>query len=252
MDQPLTDRLAGPARRARQFRRYPFICALLGAAAALWAVPATAAPVTFLYQSTIDTTAIGGAPGTAISLQYTFESTLANGSGLGSISANEGTYGPFAGVLTIGGEQVSVGPAGTSIDVRNDVLGKSPIGVVPQDRYIVFGNGAAAFTGTIAGLRVTSFGFSLDDNDGIMFTDTSLPVSPGFALAADTQTLSVSLEQTGVDRPPLFGLGGRIGDTTPFSLTLADQVPEPAGITLLGIGLAGFGLLRRRRALTDS
>ncbi len=46
-----------------------------------------------------------------------------------------------------------------------------------------------------------------------------------------------------------FGLGGPIGsrDNLAFSLSAADPVPEPSTLLLLGFGLAGLGLVGRRK-----
>jgi hypothetical protein len=169
--------------------------ALATAAALCVASTAGAAPLTFLYQTTIDATAIGGSATEALSLEYTFDTTLVNGSGPTFPNPQVGSYGPISGTLTLGGDSVSLvtgNPFSTGITVINDGGGSSLI-----DSYDVRGGNASAFSGTIAGFNVTFFRFILADIDATMFSNTDLPGTLGFLPEVNFQQVRLTLDTDG-------------------------------------------------------
>jgi hypothetical protein len=83
--------------------------ALAGAlvsAVGLLSVPSVvrAALITFLFQSTIDASQLGGTVNAPFSVEYTFDSGLLDGSGPGG---GAGSYGPISGTLTVDSESVT-------------------------------------------------------------------------------------------------------------------------------------------------
>jgi hypothetical protein len=84
-------------------------------------------------------------------------------------------------------------------------------------------------------------------------TSKTFDFVPGVAGAIDTLTVmgAGTLTLTGFDPTPgnyVLTTQGPTGVNVTFSVTsMANAVPEPASLAILGGALAGFGLLRRRR-----
>jgi hypothetical protein len=229
-----------------------FGAAAIAVALGVASAPALAAPVTFLYQTTIDATAIGGSATEALSLEYTFDTTLANGTGPFGTNSATGSYGPLTATLTLGSESVGItqgGPASTGITVINNG-GTTFV----ADNYGVRGGSTSNFAGTLGGANVKFFQFSLIDDDATMFSDTSLPDTLGFLSGVDRLQVSLDLDTDNNGTADLHQGYSEFNNTppenlTPFTVTVvADtQVPEPAAAALFGLGLIGLRALRRRR-----
>jgi hypothetical protein len=216
---------------------YLFVCA-----AAL-----QAAPVTFLYQSTTDATGVGGPATIPVSLAFTFDSALPNGSGSFDISPQHGSYGPWDGVLRIGDDTLTL--TGGTIFLWNDISVTYADGSVEtsdgydfrwdrSDADSLYGGGSS---GTLFGQPLDFFRILIVDTDHNMFSNNSLPIDPSFSLRGD-------FIQDEYDSGGEFGLDEFSGPGRAYSLTL--PVPEPASapLALVGLAFAAKALRKRRRA----
>jgi hypothetical protein len=194
---------------------------------------AQAAPITFIFQSTIDATKLGGAASTPFIVEYSFDSSLSGGSGP-SGGPGGTSYGPISGTLTVGSESVSFGGSGAGIFVRNNV------GAV--DEYDVRASGFGSFTGTLFGFSLDFFNFTIFDSDLNMLANESLPTNPAFALLGDFAQLRAES-----DCPDhcLFNQVNSAG----FSLTDVSPVPLPGTLPLFisGLGVTGWLVWRNKR-----
>ena len=186
--------------------------------AVLVSLPSQAAPLTFQFDSMIDTTAFGGASATPLSVTYTFDSASPEGSGPFS---GPGSYGPLTMQIRVGSETVSASGGGIFLWNHIDSDGYD---VRPSD---------SMFSGQLFGRDITNFRFLLVDQDATMFSSTALPLSPQFATFADFQQTEMSFADgsaLAIEEFPETPLGQR----TPFTLM---QVPEPSTLALLSIGV---------------
>ena len=197
----------------------------------LLAVPSgvQAVPITFLFQSTIDASKLGGAANAPFSVEYTFDSGLSNGSGPGGVA---GTYGPVSGTLSVGSESVTFGGSDAFITVGNNFGG--------EDRYDVRANGFAPFTGTLFGFSLFFFNFTIIDDSLNMLADDSLPTSPAFALLGDHAQMRVEAPDC-----PDHCLFTQVNRASEFSLT---SVPAPATLPLFVSGLGMMSWLSWRKS----
>jgi autotransporter-associated beta strand protein len=148
---------------------------------------AGAAPVTFTYRSTTDASAEGGPVNDPVTLTYTIDSTLANGTGDLAIDSQHGSYGPWNGTLTVGNQTVKL--TGGTIDTWNDIAIPYGAGSGPmEDGYdIQWDSGYAStfFGGSSSGKL---FGHALDffrilivDDNATMLSSNALPTNASFA-----------------------------------------------------------------------
>jgi PEP-CTERM motif len=138
-----------------------------------------------------------------------------------------------------------------------------------DSRYVFFGDSAdqsvmsgLGFASTTVSPNDTFIGGDFTaDGTGVFVPETptmllvDLPVTADSALAGDVFTISlvpsVDVSPMGLDGNTGFSAGGTFTpyDSLPGTVTITHSVPEPGGLTLIGLG--GLGLLgstyRRRR-----
>lgn len=200
------------------------------------ALAAAASPVTVAFNGTVDATALGGSAASLVRLTYTFDTTLANGSGA---SPTIGSYGPISATLDFLGLSIALA-LDSGITIFNDA-GPSPA----LDEYDVRGRAASV---VIGGTTYSDFifAFTLDDLDHTMFSSTALPGDLSFVPAADRfRTFFDS-------RSPVGGShvsGNSNGAASEISLAIVNPtaVPEPGTTALVALALGAAAVVTRRR-----
>lgn len=178
-----------------------------------------AAPLTFQFDTTIDTSPLGGAVATPLTVTYTFDPALMG-------PPDGGTYGPLSFLqLRLGNETVS------GFELATIWVSDSPEGPDSYTIYATLPLTSVDFFGT----TLRYFGISMEDPDGTMFSSGALPLSASFATAADFQQTLLQFDQESLAADP----------QTPFTLTV---VPEPSTVVLLlaAATIAGVVWMRKR------
>ena len=212
--------------------------------------PAQAAPITFDFGGTVTSVdpALAGSFAVSQSLtgSFTYESTSLPSSpgggnyftALTALSFTVGTYSAsFLGPLPPPSQDLKI----------------SVINLPGLDIFNVSAVTTDGLTGPpAAGFAFSGFFFSLQDNTGTVFSSTALPTSlslssfdfPVFTLEfldLDDNEFAVEGTVTSLTLvPPTGGGNGGNGGAPP--------IPEPSTVVLLGSGLAGLAVWKRRRA----
>ena len=135
--------------------------------------------ITFRYDSTTNASGVGGSPTEAVSVIFTFDSNLANGTGSFDPSPTSGSYGPWSGTLMVGTDVVSL--TGGTIEVFNDAGTDTS-----EDGYdFRWDSARGESSGILFGSTLSFFRILLVDTDHDMFSSVNLPNDPSFATKSD-------------------------------------------------------------------
>lgn len=194
----------------------PLAAALL----AVPAVPAWAEPsYTFEFKTTVDTSSVGGSTTAPLRITYMYDLDLPPGSGPFG-SSEDGTYDSYAPfprmTVEVGTECVALSGNGTSTTVFNNAGPNAN-----EDSFDVRAEDDAVVGKQFFGLNLRFVRFFLADNEGTMFSDTSLPNSPLFADASDFQQTTIELIDPSNNRLTRLDPGD-----APYFLDIFNPVPD--------------------------
>ena len=227
------------------------LCLLLGVPGA-----ASAATLTWEFTSTVNATEAGGSAVAPFFFRFTFDTNLANDSGgtVGGCCADVGSYGPISGVIGVDGQEVSFASG-----FFGSGFGTSELTVVKfddddVDRFDIRAREDALVGLQLFGRDIGQVVIQMQDDDGTMFSDTSLPTTTAFSADVDRVFIGVDLLGDFFSEPILFAafLHETPQQTPPF--TLLEVIPVPAALPLLLTGLVGLGLIgwrKRQRVLAS-
>lgn len=188
-----------------------------------FSAPARAATdplITFQYTTTIDTTDVGGAPDTPLTLTYRFDPNLPSGSGGGSPEIGFSDYGPLDRVILRIGDQCLAQSATGAISIYD-----GPNSLFVEDAYVAALNPAPSSGTKLFGLDLRLAQLVLVDFNGTMFNNTALPTTTNFAAAAQEQQTTILLFNPGTRRFVSLFAGG-----APGTLEAIDPVARIADI----------------------
>ena len=171
----------------------------------------------------------GIAAGTLFSGFFSYDSDTA---GLYSPNAWYTSYGSLAPSQYTIDSQYGITSIATFVTVKND----APDDPFPDELVsYIFGVSFGFPTNLGSNLAYVSF----SDQDGTALSSTAVPTSLLLS-EFETATFTFQLAVPGADSVTI------LGQVTALTVT-TERIPEPATLALFGLGLAGFGAMRRKK-----